>query len=115
MTGGQTVQEAPKRQEVASSISPVKDTSEVRFAVQIGAFRHSVSLEEIVRGVASIRNYEVSFIQSGDYTIFVAGNFKSYSKAKDLANILRNEGLKDAFVIAIQNGRKIPLQQVIKR
>ncbi len=115
LTGGQPVQVAQQKQVSAGSIQPVKDTSEVRFSVQIGAFKRSVSLEEIAKGVASIRNYEVSFIKSGDYTIFVAGNFKSYSKARDLANILRNEGLKDAFVIAIQNGRKIPLQQVMKR
>ena len=100
--------------EAEIEVDNIIDTAGVYYSVQIGAFKRTVSLEDIAKGISAIRNYEVSFLKSGGYTIFVAGRFKSIEKARSLANIIKNEGIRDAFVIAIKNGRKIPVQQVIR-
>jgi len=71
-------------------------------------------LEELLKGIGSVRGKDVGFIKSNGYTVFIAGKFNTYKKARDLMLILRNEGIKDAFVIAVQNGKKIPVQEAIR-
>ena len=49
------------------------------------------------------------YIDKGIYK-YTAGEFKSQIDASRLQTILRKSGFKDAFVIAMQDGKRIPLK-----
>jgi len=49
------------------------------------------------------------YIDKGIYK-YTAGEFKSQIDASRLQAVLRKNGFKDAFVIAMQDGKRIPLK-----
>jgi hypothetical protein len=81
------------------------------FKVQIGAFNDEVPLEIANKFLAiakqGIRNYK----DESGLTIYTVGDFKSYKEADDLkTNVVAND-LKDAFVVAYKDGKKISVDE----
>ncbi len=87
---------------------------DVWFAVQVGAFQNAVPIEKVQSLMAVSRNNEINQIKDKKgFTLFIIGNFKSYDKAKELAAILKNDGVTDAFVAAFAKQQKIPVADAI--
>lgn len=86
-------------------------TGEVEYRVQIGAFH------TIVPGWIAEQYLEIDGIHEnihGGFTILTVGNYKTYDKAAAHRDKLSASGLPDAFVVAFNNGRKIPLKAAIE-
>ncbi len=98
-----------QRQTTTNITQPVaiSDTASIWFGVQIGAFKGTANLQKIQQSIQAIRNNEITMIKSSPYTYLIAGKFKSFAKAQNLATIIKNEGIKDAFVVAIQGNKKV--------
>ncbi|NBG64956.1 SPOR domain-containing protein [Acidiluteibacter ferrifornacis] len=80
----------------------------VTFKIQIGAFKNEVP-EEVANKYLMVDN-----IQEVNYeglTLLLVGNHESYDEALKHKEKLILEGLDEAFVVAFNNGKKIPLKE----
>ncbi len=83
----------------------------IYFKVQLGAFRNEVPAE-VMNAFVSIADEIVQFFtdQNGLY-VYTAGNYKSFEEAEKLKIQIIERGINDAFVIAMEGGKKISLQE----
>lgn len=80
----------------------------VEYKVQLGAFKEDVPPEMAemylrIEGIEEIRDDKMTYL--------TVGNFNTYEEAKAYQQGIRDTGISDAFVIALNNGKKIPLQR----
>ena len=85
----------------------------INFRVQVGAYRQEVPIED-AKIILSLSNIGLDTKVDGDMTYYTAGNYGSYAEAKQMQTQVANHGLSGAFVVALQNGQKIDLQEAIK-
>lgn len=83
---------------------------EVVFKVQLGICDKTISplRKKLMDKISKIRTVE-NYINEKGHTICTTGNLTSYEDALVLQNQIRQEGIKDAFVIALKNGKRVPL------
>lgn len=80
----------------------------VEYRVQIGAFKERIPRQTAnmyfkVDGISELRDQELTYLTVGKY--------RSYDEAKSSLLGIKNAGINDAFVIAVNNGKKISIQQ----
>lgn len=80
------------------------------FKVQIGAYKQR-DLQYVLEGEENQETFAQE--KSGDLNIYTLLYFKDYWKANQLKKELRAMGLKDAFVVAFQDGKHVPLEAVL--
>jgi len=87
----------------------VSPRGKVEYRIQIGAFKEQIPNESAelyfkIEGIKEQRELDVTYL--------TVGKFKTYAEAKAYCQGIIDVGISDAFVIAINNGRKIPLQHL---
>lgn len=82
----------------------------VEYRVQVGAFKESIpeKTANIFLKIEGIKSFN-----QGKLTYLTAGNYKTYKEAKAYLQGIKAAGIEDAFVIALNNGKKISLQQAM--
>jgi len=75
------------------------------FTVQIGAY---TTINGVDGGSSNNFNSEVE----GDVTKYMIGIFDNYQAAEMMRNNLRKMGVKDAWVVAYQDGQRVPVSDV---
>lgn len=89
------------------------DKSQIRFKVQIGAFRNEPP-SDINEKIKQIPNIEKQYTESG-LTRYTAGSFNNYEKANAYKNELAAKfGFTDAFIVAFFKDQLIPVQEAIE-
>jgi len=83
----------------------------VDFKVQIGAFRQIIP-EQIALTYLQVDG--IKEFKQQELTILTVGSFDSYDKAALQKEALRGKGIEDAFVVAFNYNRKIPLDEASK-
>ncbi|MCC6251818.1 MAG: PD40 domain-containing protein [Bacteroidia bacterium] len=83
------------------------------YKVQLGAFRNDVPVE-IMNLYLSIADKGISNFKQDDLTIYTLGNFTQQAAAETVKNEVVAKGISDAFVIALNNGVKISLEEARK-
>lgn len=78
------------------------------YRIQVGAYKNSIS-EDIFKGLSPI--YGESFTDGIRYSV---GSFAKLNDAKEAKNYVVEKGLTDAFVIAYNNGKKLPIAAAMK-
>jgi hypothetical protein len=102
--------------DTAAVVSEVKPDSEMVFKIQIGAYNKGIPTQRKLQfeRLEKIRTIESLSLEDG-ITVYTTGNLKDYDDALKLQAQIRLEGIKDAFVIAVQNGKKVTLpKEIIK-
>lgn len=56
----------------------------------------------------------ISEVSLNELTLLTVGSFKSYGKALELRNEIRQKGFNEAFIVAFNRGRKIPVDDARK-
>ncbi len=89
---------------------PMQHEEEITYKVQLGICGDHVTPQrkKILDKISKIRPVE-SYTNDQGNTICTTGNLTSYGDAMVLQNQVRLEGIRDAFVIAWKNGKRIPL------
>lgn len=86
-------------------------SNEILFKVQIGAFKKPV---DILKSNKYLRNSKVKIgrikTEKG-LLLYTAGAFKDFQSAAELKSKIVKSGIRDAFVIALKNNKKIPVPQ----
>lgn len=104
-----------KEKEVVKRVDPSEKEKEVkeegvRFAVQI-----ETSSKKIPLTASRFQSLEVFEYQQNGLYKYAVGKFRDdFGGANQLKNELRQKGFDHAFVIAFQNGERIPLDQALK-
>ena len=84
----------------------VESNSPIIYKVQIASSDKKITLDsDKFKGVEMPGEY----VEKGIYK-YTAGECRTHNDALKLQNTLRKNGFKDAFVIAIQDGKRIPLK-----
>lgn len=79
----------------------------VEYRLQVGAFKERVpqNMMEMYFKLDGIKEF-----QDDELTCLTVGSFDTYEEAKTYHKTIKEQGYNDAFVIAIHNRKKIPLQ-----
>lgn len=103
----------PEGEEGNSDGTPAPD--EVIYKVQLGSFSRALPsrTKALFDKIAKIRTIE-TFTDDNGATVYTTGNMKTFDDAQVLQNQVRLEGVKDAFVIAIFNEKRISLPEAKK-
>lgn len=91
------------------------DQDEVSYRVQLGSFTRAVPArtQALFDKIGKIRPIE-TFVNEEGATVYTTGNMKTFEDGLALQNQVRLEGVKDAFVIAIKDGKRISLPEAKK-
>jgi tetratricopeptide (TPR) repeat protein len=91
------------------------DQDGLSYKVQLGSFTRAVPArtQTLFDKIGRIRPIE-TFVNEEGATVYTTGNMKTYADGLALQNQVRVEGVKDAFVIAIKDGKRIPLPEAKK-
>ncbi len=83
---------------------------ELSYRIQLGAFMKNVPAQKkaMFDKISKIRIIE-TFVNEEGETVYTTGNLKDFGDAVKLQNQVRQEGIKDAFVIAVKNGKRVSL------
>lgn len=95
-------------------ISPASDTIKlgvqdngVIFSVQIGAYSGQ-NLDEFKDNMISLHQYKSETINQ-----FTLGLFASYEKAIEFREAIKKIGIRDSYITAIKNGKRIKIQEAL--
>ncbi len=86
-----------------------KEENKVTFKVQIGLYS-SEKKKELFNISTSISQ---SKTKDGKYQ-YTTGEFTNLESAKTTKELVRSQGVKDAFIVAYKNGKRIPIADVVK-
>lgn len=102
-----TAANRPVEQPVYTSTAP--SVSGTVFRVQIGAFKVNKMDADLATGNSMLLNETADGLQKVQ-----VGEFRSYASALRLRDQLRKTGVKDAFVVATQDGQPIAVETAVQ-
>ena len=87
----------------------------ISYKIQIGAYKGKVpdSSAKLIKKLSLIRKIEKNKDEKG-VTVYTTGNLKAYQEAVTMQNQVKQEGVKNATIIAFQNGKKISIDEARK-
>ena len=104
-----SVQTNNQQQNNAANTSQISNTGVV-FEVQLGAYRNDIPVEIVNQLLDVVNGNSLDHYKSDDgLTIYTSGKFKDFKSASDYKDYIIEKGIKDAFIIAFQNGQKISI------
>lgn len=85
------------------------------FKVQIGAYNTELpeSAKKLYKKISVLRRID-QVVDERNYTIYTIGELTNIKDALKLQDQIRQESVKDAFVIAIKDGKRIPLNEALE-
>ncbi len=96
-------------------IKPVEKTSALIYKVQIGAYKRNLPFNKIESYLAfNARGITTQTDERGLH-IFYVGSFDNFRNAEILRQEALKKGVTDAFVIALQNGKRVPISEEMKK
>ena len=88
------------------------DSDQIIYKIQLGAYSGKVpsSRKTLFDKISKIRVIE-TYENDAGATVYTTGTLTSYDDAMKLQDQVRQEGIKDAFVIGLKNGKRVSLPQ----
>jgi DNA repair exonuclease SbcCD ATPase subunit len=81
----------------------------VVFRVQIGAFK-DYDFQDVVGSSPQLK-YE----EDSNWQKYIMGNFRDYDEADKLKKHLRRTGVRDAWIVPYEDGKRVPLKEVLDK
>jgi hypothetical protein len=106
---------AVPEEKVESKIKPEAMPSKgLVYKVQIGAYKKDIpySLVESFEGIMDMGISKAT--DANDLHVFYAGNCQNYSEAQKLKEEISGKGVKDAFIVALKDGKRVPISESMK-
>jgi len=100
----------------SESVSPVTKT--IVYKIQLGAFRQKLSGDKMNELKRKSSEDISSDVTASGLQIYYTGSFNDLNTAQTLRNTVVSKGIRDAFIVAFSNGKKISLteaQSMLKR
>lgn len=88
------------------------DSDQIIYKIQLGAYKGKVpsNRKALFDKISKIRVIE-TYQNDAGATVVTTGTLTSYDDAMKLQDQVRQEGIKDAFVIGLKNGKRVSLPQ----
>ncbi|MBU0765291.1 MAG: hypothetical protein KJ607_10700, partial [Bacteroidetes bacterium] len=87
-------------------------SAEVYYRVQIGAYKNEVPTGVVSQFLTVAANQGLDQMKATDgSTLYLVGKFKSYNEASTKKDVLVNQGIADAFVVAYKGQVKISVNE----
>jgi hypothetical protein len=85
---------------------------QVVYKIQIGNYNTKLpaAVDKLFKKIGTLRKIDTYLDEKGS-TVYTIGELSKLSDAAKLQNQIRQEGVKDAFIIAIYNGKRITLNE----
>lgn len=99
-----------KEEKQASEISNLKNGN-IRYNVQIGAFKNDISSDVLARKFKVKETIKSEMAES--YHKFMIGNYNEYKTAKTNREEMKQKGCKSAFVVAYNESKRITVQEAL--
>lgn len=118
----QSAEEAKRISDTISIFQPnekidlkTENSPSISYKIQIGAYKGKVpdSAAKLIKKLSLIRKIEKNKDEKG-MTVYTTGNLKAYQEAVTMQNQVKQEGVKNATIIAFQNGKKISIDEARK-
>ncbi len=85
------------------------------FGIQVGAYSQPLTQSKFQQIFGKLNTYySVSMIRKGVMYVYYIHAGTTYNQAKQIKAKVKRLGYKDAFIIAIQNNKIVPLSSVVK-
>ncbi|MCI5058240.1 MAG: N-acetylmuramoyl-L-alanine amidase [Flavobacteriales bacterium] len=98
-----------EKKEIVEEKKPIPKPNEIKFSVQFKTSPSQIPLEpENFMGIPGVQEY----FADGFYK-YIVGEGKSTDELLFLQNSVRKKGYKDAFIVAFQNGERIPIKKAL--
>jgi hypothetical protein len=98
-----------KQKQWSSSIKEDVTSSEMVYKVQIGAFKNQLPYNIVETYLTIIDKGITHRTDERGLVIFYAGNLKDLASATKLRQEITAKGIKDAFVVVLQNGKRVSI------
>jgi len=93
----------------ATTEIPDYKPKDISYKVQIGAFKQSVE-PLIIKQYKAMLNEKITEIKTdAGLIVYVVGSFKDFTKAGEFRNKVVSSGINDAFIVAYNKDKRIPL------
>jgi tetratricopeptide (TPR) repeat protein len=88
------------------------DENKIVYKIQIGSSNRKLpeSTARLYKKLSMLRTIE-HFKDNRGYTIYTTGNLSNFDDAIKMQGQVRQEGIKDAFIVAYKNGKRIPVNE----
>jgi hypothetical protein len=110
--------ESPQKESNLQVESPSKPTAieGILFKVQIGSFRNDLQPTAFRKARTRIgKQVKIDRVtDSKNNVIYFVGEYSTYQEATKQKDRMVSEGIRDAFVAAFQNGKRIKINEAIK-
>lgn len=126
ISGAQNIQGASTPSEISDTITlykpdakPTETKTEVAaniiYKVQIGAYKGKIpeSANKLIKKISVIRKVENHVDEKG-MKVFTTGNLRFYPEAVTMLSQVKQEGIKNAVIIAYMNGKKTTVTEARK-
>ncbi len=93
-----------------------KESPDIVFKIQIGAYSRSLPdyIDRLYKKLSLIRDID-SYTDERGVTVYTTGNLTNFEDAVRMQEQVRQEGVKDAFVVAYQGGERITIKEAKER
>lgn len=118
----QSAEEDKKASDTISIFQPsqkaelkAENPTSISYKIQIGAYKGKVpdASAKLIKKLSLIRKIENTKDEKG-VTVYTTGNLKVYKEAVTMQNQVKQEGVKNATIIAFKNGKKISIDEARK-
>jgi tetratricopeptide (TPR) repeat protein len=106
--------DSTKIQTTIPVIEPPK-TGKIIFKVQIGAYNTELpeSAKKLYKKISALRKIDQT-VDERNYTVYTIGELNDIKDAVKLQEQIRQESVKDAFIVAYKDGKRIPLNEALE-
>jgi len=115
------VQEIPAEMVLPEDPPEARDTEkqespEIVFKIQIGAYSRSFPdyIDRLYKKLSLIRDID-SYTDERGVTVYTTGNLTNFEDAVRMQEQVRQEGVKDALIVAYQEGERITIKEAKER
>ena len=98
-----------------ASIAPTVKDEKIIYRVQLGAFKNNIPFSSVVTFLTVADKGITQLTDDRGLHIFYAGNSASFSSASLLKEEIISKGITDAFVVALKDGKRIPITDEMKK
>lgn len=94
-----------------AAVISIKENDNVAFKVQIASGSNKIETKSYnFKGLNNVERVKV-----GNLYKYYIGNTSNYGEIEKIQEQAKSKGYKSAFIVAFENGNKIPIEQVLKK
>lgn len=107
-----TEENIPEETAPAAVAPPAESENDIRYKVQIGAYSKGLPeyIDRLYKKLSVLRKID-NYTDDRGIVVYTIGNVDNFEDAVKLQNQIRQEGVKDAFVVAYNNRKRITLSE----